>query len=528
MNKSKGAVARAKIIFFFKETFRAHSRAEYREIFSRGLNEDNSGVTGNYPFLYVRAFLALLILFTVNVLVLRLTDNMLYLPSITFLGGITFTIPFIVLLYELYPKRDIALFVLLAILVGGGTVSGVLSQLAFSWIKVSNDWVGALITGLVEEVCKAIPAAAAIIFCKQKNGYASYIIAAAVGAGFSVIEDMGYIFYYSDKLVQFYGTGVGNIIILFLERGLSSLCTHALWTGAIGWAFCTFKKPYRSFSLFVLMASILIHFCWNLPLEGWVKVLDIGACVAVSAAINIAIMHISRITTLAAEIDLTHVNDIIICKAKLMNKRTLYTNAASFTFAFTCGLLSVIVLLLCSLSIGIEYTNREFADKDEFIAYIQSGYNLTADFSREYNPSGENVEVRYIEGELAYVVQSDKIEGIDGEYYYGYYLTRGGKGEIDSISAEVAVGGIYSRCIAKEYVFGDETEWVFEVNVAELRDYRYNRDGSVTAIVDAEDFEGYTYLIALCATAVAISASCTVVLTGFRIKLKGKLKNEGQ
>ena len=101
MNKFKSAVARAKIVYYFKETFRAHSKAEYREIFSRGLNEDNSGVTGAFPFLYVRAFLALFVLFTVNVLVLRLTGNMLYVPSVTFLGGVTFTVPFIILLYEL-------------------------------------------------------------------------------------------------------------------------------------------------------------------------------------------------------------------------------------------------------------------------------------------------------------------------------------------------------------------------------------------------------------------------------------------
>lgn len=528
MDRTKSAIARAKISFFFRETFRAHSKAEYREIFSRGLSDDNNGITGAFPFLYVRVFLAFLILFTVNVLVLRLTDNMLYLPSITFLGGITFTVPFIILFYELYPKRDIALFVLLAILVVGGTISGILSQLMFSLIKVDNSWVGALISGLVEETCKAIPALAAILACKQKNTYASFLIAAAVGAGFSVIEDMGYIFYYSDKLVQFYGTGVGNIIILFIERGLSALCTHVLWTGAIGWSFCVFKKPYRSFSLFVLMASILIHFCWDLPLEGWVKAVDIAACVAVAAAINIAVVHISRVATIAKEIDLTRVNDIIILEAKRMGERTKYSNAAMLTFMIACGLLAVIVLLLCSLPIGIEYTYREFADKDEFISYVQNGYTLEADFSREYDPDGNNVEIRYIENKIVYIVQSDLSESIDTEYFYGYYLKDDGTGEIDSISVELEVNGIYRRCYAVEYTFGEETEWVFEVNTAELRDYRYNRGGSVTAIVDAEDFEGYTYLIALCATGVAIAASCTVILVAFRIKLRGRLEYEEQ
>ncbi len=59
MNKPDTAVDRARITYFFRETFRAHSKAEYREIFSRGLNEDNEGISGAFPWLYVRAFFAL-------------------------------------------------------------------------------------------------------------------------------------------------------------------------------------------------------------------------------------------------------------------------------------------------------------------------------------------------------------------------------------------------------------------------------------------------------------------------------------
>lgn len=528
MNKFKSAVARAKIVYYFKETFRAHSKAEYREIFSRGLNEDNSGVTGAFPFLYVRAFLALFVLFTVNVLVLRLTGNMLYVPSVTFLGGVTFTVPFIILLYELYPKRDIGIFVLFAVLVVGGTASGVLSQLGYALIKSGNPWVSAVIAGLVEEICKAVPAMVAIIIFKQKNPYACYIIAASVGAGFSVIEDMGYIFYYSDKFVKFYSSDIQNIIILFVDRGLSSLCTHALWTGVIGWAFCIFKRPYRSFSLFVLASSVVIHICWDFPVEGWVQTLDIIACIAVAVSINIAVVHVSRVRSLAQEVDLTSVNEKIIREAKQMGERMRYTNAASLTFALTSGILSVIVLLLCALPIGIEYTAREFADKEEFINYVQAGYELNPDRSRPYDPDGNNVELRYIEGELAYAVQREDIPGIDGEFYYGYYIDGNGAGELESVYVGLESGGFYSRHYSREYVFGNEKVQLFEVNTAELRDYRYNEDGTVTAIIDAEDFEGYAYLIGLCATGTAVSVFCTVILVAFRIKLRGKLKNERQ
>ena len=188
MDKEK-VLARAKIAYFFKETFRPHSKAEYREIFSRGLNDNNEGVTGAFPWLYVRAFLLLFILFTVNTLVLRLTDNSLYVPSVIFLGGITFTVPFIVLLYELYPKRDLSILYLFGILVLGGTVAGVLSQLAYAFIPVTDKWLSAVVAGLVEEIAKAIPAMLAIAVLNRKNPYACFLVAAAVGAGFSVVED---------------------------------------------------------------------------------------------------------------------------------------------------------------------------------------------------------------------------------------------------------------------------------------------------------------------------------------------------
>ena len=169
-----------------------------------------------------------------------------------------------------------------------------------------------------------------------------------------------------------------------------------------------------------------------------------------------------------------------------------------------------------------------FRSKEEFINYVQGGYELNPDRSRPYDPDGNNVELRYIEGELAYAVQREDIPGIDGEFYYGYYIDGNGAGELESVYVGLESGGFYSRHYSREYVFGNEKVQLFEVNTAELRDYRYNEDGTVTAIVDAEDFEGYAYLIGLCAAGTAVSVFCTVILVAFRIKLRGKLKNEGQ
>lgn len=525
MDKSESVITRAKITYFFKETFRAHSKAEYKEIFSRGLNEDNEGVSGAYPWLYIRAFFALLMLFTVNVFILRLTDNALYIPSVTFLGGITFTVPFIVLLYELYPKRNLSLFMTFAVLVGGGTVAGVFSQLLYLPIDVDSPWLSAVVSGCVEEISKMIPAVFVIEVLHRKNPYECFLLAAAVGAGFSIVEDMGYIFYYSDKLMNYY-SDIQATVALFVERGLSSFCTHILWTGAVGWAYCISKKPFGSVWLLMLASSVGLHICWNLPLEGLYKVLVTALCVIVVAAANISIVHVSRVRTLASEVDLTSVNEQIIEEAKSMGERMRFTNAANLTFALSCTFLSVIVLLLCSLPIGVEYKRVEYQSSEQFIEYVEGGFNLKADWSRAMRypyDSANNFEERRVDGELTYVVQCDTIDGYDGLYYYTYYVR---DGYLESISVELDREGFTSRYYCTEYSFyGGTEEWVFEVNADGIRGYSCSKDGTVTAIQDADEFEGYPYLITLCATGAAIEIGCTIILMSFAIKLR-RVENE--
>ena len=216
--KVKGSLTRARITFFFKETFRAHSKSEYREVFTRGIGEDKRGITGSMPWLYVRAFFVLFILFTVNVLILRFTENPFYVPTVTLFGGVTFSIPLFVLLYELYPKRDLNVFKLFSLLVIGGTAAGILAQLGFSLIDSVNGWSKVILSGVTEEVAKAAVALCAIVIMKNKNAYACFLIGVSVGAGFSIIEDMGYIFYYSDMSTSQF-IDIRNTVYLFLEIG---------------------------------------------------------------------------------------------------------------------------------------------------------------------------------------------------------------------------------------------------------------------------------------------------------------------
>ena len=532
MNKPDTAVDRARITYFFRETFRAHSKAEYREIFSRGLNEDNEGISGAFPWLYVRAFFALFLLFTINTLILRITNNKLYVPSVNFLGGITFVVPFIILLFELYPKRDLSLIILLAVLVGGGTFAGLLSQIGYMLIPVKIEWLAAVEAGVLEEFCKAVPAIIAVALLKQKNPYACFLIAAAVGVGFSVIEDMGYIFYYSDKYYFEYHSDIQATVMLFFDRGLSSFCTHVLWTGAIGWACCSIEKPLKSLSFFgIVILGVGLHICWDLPVDGWIQVAILGACVVAAASVNISIVHISRKRTKKLYVDEKAANEEIIREAKEMGERMRFTNAANLTFALICTVLAALILLFCAMPIGIDYQQREFSSPREFISYVEGGYKLKVDLERNYDVDGRNVEKRYIIDEttgkdvLTYVIQSTEISGCDGVYFYGYYVNDG-KYEQDTSCIAVELENEQNRLYAQEYVFDTDIIWAFDVNGNKIIDYVYHsKDGTVTAATDAEEFRNFGALIIICAVGCAVTVAGTVILVGFTIKLR-RLKDE--
>ncbi len=526
--KGESSLTRARITYFFRETFRAHSKDEYSEFLTRGLGDNKRGIAGTYPWLYVRVFFALFMLFTVNVVILRITGNTLYVPTVTLLGGVTFTIPFMFLLTELYPKRDLSVVKLFGILVIGGTAACALTQLGYGVIRLNNPWYNAIISGFVEEVSKALVAVAAIMIMKNKNSYACFLIAAAVGSGFSVIEDMGYLFYYSDMVAAKYGD-IRDTVYLFVDRGFSALCTHVLWTGIIGWAYGFGKGKYKPLCFVFLIGSTLAHVCWNLPLEDWMHSTAVALCTIVTVVCNVVAVRKSLFTTMTNEY-IEIMNDNIIREAKAMGERMRFTNAANLTFALMCSFLAVIALALCCLPIGMERMLVTYSDKDEFIAVVEDGYKLNADWDRKYDPDGKNFEERYIDDgdgkRLSYCVQEVVFDGYDGTYYYGYYIGADGEADAAADSISLELESLASRIPCVEYAFGDETEWVFEVNETDYSSYTYNEDGTVSAVIDAVAFEGYDLLIALVASAVGVSGACFVILTAFSIKLR-RVRDEG-
>ena len=523
--KGESSLTRARITYMFRETFRAHSGNEYREFLTRGLGESKHGITGTYPWLYVRVFFILFILFTVNVVILRLTGNTLYVPTVALIGGITFTVPFMLFLFELYPKRDLSALKLFGVAVLGGTAAGLLSQSGYALIRVDDRWLYALVSGFVEEVSKATVAVAALAVMRKKNSYACFLIGAAVGAGFSVIEDMGYIFRDSDMIAASYGD-IRNTVYLFIDRGFSVFCTHMLWTGMVGWAYGFGKRKLKPLFVAVTAYSLCLHACWNLPFDGWRRSGIAVICTVLTVAANLTAVRKSLFSTLADEFDIARINKNIIREAKEMGERMRFTNAANLTFSLTCTLLAAISLALCCLPIGMAKTRVTYASKEEFVAAVHGGYNLKVDFNRRYDPDGKNVEERRIRiGDklvLSYIVQEVAFVGYDGTYFYGYYVN--GKGEVDAAADSIylELDDYSSRIPCAEYFSGNDGVRAFNVVGDDyFESCVYNKaDGTVSCVTAAEAFGGYDLLIALIASAVGVSAACGVILFAFSIKLR--------
>jgi hypothetical protein len=168
------------------------------------------------------------------------------------------------------------------------------------------------------------------------------------------------------------------------------------------------------------------------------------------------------------------------------------------------------------MPIGLAYTSVTLDSIDEFVDYMQCGYQLEANWDRAYNHWQTSFEERRIEGVLTYVVQHEKSG--EYEYYYGYYIT-GGKAEIDTISVELDVNGTAMRYYCNEYNFGTNTVYMYEVN-SDVVSYSYRTDGSVVVLTTAKEFANYKSLIILLSTGVAVMAAGTVILLGFTIKLR--------
>ena len=254
----------------WKETFRRHSLAEHKELFSRGL-DGGSGTNRVFPWLYLRVFAICLGVFALFTFILYMADMFISdeaikvfgYPSVLAVGGTMINIPVLVFVYELYAKRDFSFIALCLVTVLCSAVTALLVNLGYCIIIPADPWLSTLWTACLEEFSKALPALIAIFLLGRRNPLFGFLIGASAGVGMAISEDLGYLF------VASWDGGVDILVLLQVTvlRAITSISGHFIWTGLIGWAFVKFRRPLLNVKFWAIcLASTALHYVFNFPL----------------------------------------------------------------------------------------------------------------------------------------------------------------------------------------------------------------------------------------------------------------------
>ena len=489
----KRRMRRERVKKWFSETFRAHSKDEYTEFFTRGFDGKDS-VNKVYPWLYMRMLALCFVLFSAITFFMKLSGNAISFPAMVFLGALLVNLPFITLIYELCPKADISFLKLMLVLVIGGSVSVIISELGYFIFSPENGYGSVAWTAFLEEIAKIIPALAVILLLKKRNSpLTCFALAAAVGAGISIIEDMGYILFnsFEDNI------SLVSAIFISVTRSVSGIATHTVWVGYVGWIFSKCKKPLLDARFYaVCLMSMVLHFLWDLTLANgqlwsslgilfgyvfcicftrWVvkkerklvfeapanlpltaneavgtasavetietaePIETVGASEAVetTGAVeeNLPAVIVAEETAVTAVAEAESVAEKSVASVpaykvykefpedtlEIKNKkRTRYSQLANIIAAVAAVILGITALSSCAFDVGYDYERKTFTEyqRQEFINYVQDGYNLEYDWERPLDksiPAGQWYAFSVSDGEYKDITQI-----VDGKYLYRY------------------------------------------------------------------------------------------------------------
>lgn len=538
--KGKNAIAE-----FFRQTFRRHGGGEYSELLTRGMQKGNKqGVNRKYPWAYVRFFALAFVLFAVFLLIIRFTSNELFVPTVTLLGAACFNLTFLLLLYELYPKKDLSfLAVLLAMLIGGAGAN-VVAQILFNIFVPSNSWLHAVYSGFFEELSKAAAVVFVIVVSRKQSPLAGFIFGAAVGCGFALTEDMGYIFVQANG--QTY-VNLTTVIEVAMSRGGTALCTHTLWTAAIGWAYSRCKRHFANVAVYVItLLSCGLHICWDLPLNRLWTGVAYAACASVALIECILIVHLERRKVYRDEelsVSALYKNEIAVNELWERNEQENIEESSlnkadpqywrywgHFTLALAAFLMAIAGVLYCSIPFRETYGTQVFVDAESFVSFMQNGLDMQAENNRAYNGHDTANDVRYTENDklvrvvqrvqdgtvtynYEYTVNTDTVSG--NEYFFPLSVSA-------TVTTELGTNTYY-----KEDLYNDGKLYAsfFRLNDS-VTGFNFDKDGDINVIVYNPAFvrnlRDWQYLSLFCAFAAVggMAFTCYISLTikAWRVK----------
>jgi RsiW-degrading membrane proteinase PrsW (M82 family) len=191
------------------------------------------------------------------------TQNVLFFPTLLLVGSVT--VPATVLLLEYAIGQGLdghgGLIIGTAVMAGivGVTLAGTLeSNLTGTQQQV---YIG---VAIIEELAKLIVPVVIFLIARRRTAGAGLALGIAAGAGFAVLETMGYAFY---ALVS-RGGGLAAMQQTLQLRALLAPASHLAWTGMVAWALWRIgNTPRRRFAvsgLVVMFATAVgLHYLWD-------------------------------------------------------------------------------------------------------------------------------------------------------------------------------------------------------------------------------------------------------------------------
>ena len=524
--KNIASAARGWAACFFGQTFRRHTGGEYCEFFTRGLRPAR-GVQRAYPWFYIRLFAACVILFAVYLLIVRFTSGGMFVPVTVTVAALAFNLPFLVLLYEIYPRDDLSLLSVFVALLAGGTGACVLAQVLYGVIPSAAGCLGALRAGGVEEFAKSAAVIVILASLRVKRPMTGLIFGAAVGCGFSIVEDAGYVFTGAENLSFL---NISAAVSLFIDRGLSALCTHTVWSAAVGWCFAARGRTFAWLRTCAgVICAFLLHSLWDMPFPSPYNHFATSLCAVAAAAFGVAALTCGR-RALFAEEGLASSPEFYRADGdSLVKDRRYYIHAGHLSLTFGAFAMAVIAIIYCSLPFRETYYAQSFSSPEDFVAFMQCDLPLSDRFEREYDPSAAVCEDEVVSGVLTSVTQCVNIRGYEYYYKYSVYTLSGESAYIlSSVGVEITQGGVTARRFA-ESVYDREGNLYaryFRVRT-DVSGVNMSNDGVATAILyDSSftyDYSRPRYVVLFVALGVFAAASLVLYIK-FYIQAR-RLKN---
>ncbi len=252
---------------FFAEVLKSHTEDEAEDIFIAGTKKTTPALSEIsdekvQPWLFSRILIVIIVAGILLSILTNLNQSMGDLMATDVIISIAVPMSALVLFFEINIFKNISFYRIGKIMLLGGILSLILTIIINNLVIVSNlDFIGALLTGIIEETSKLLIAAYFVNKLNIKRIFNGLLIGAAVGTGFAAFENIQY---------MFEGNQLASLSSALI-RTFCSISDHTEWcaiaTAALVIVKGSEKLTTSTFTnirfLRFLVLVIVIHMLWD-------------------------------------------------------------------------------------------------------------------------------------------------------------------------------------------------------------------------------------------------------------------------